>query len=80
MAADPNELGAGTASGQVSPESDEDPFYVVLQDDKLITHLSVITDTLLEPVPNVPEHEAVRLVVNLTIRPYKGFAETAGYV
>jgi hypothetical protein len=76
----PDELGAGTASGQFGPSPDEDPFYVVLEDDRLITHLSVTTDTLLEPVPDVPPAEAVRLVVNITIRPYKGFAETAGYV
>ena len=66
----PDELGAGTASGQIVPDPDEDPFYVVLEDDRLITHLSVTTDTLLEPVLNVPANEAVRLVVNVTIRPY----------
>ena len=76
----PDELGASTTSGQVTPSPDEDPFYVVLEDDKLITHLSVTTDTLLEPVPDVPPREAVRLVINVTIRPYRGFAETAGYV
>ena len=80
MAHGPDELGARTESGQVTPSSDEDPFYVVLQDDRLITHLAVTTDTLLEPVPGVPSKEAVRLVVDVTIRPYKGFAETAGYV
>jgi hypothetical protein len=46
----------------------------------LPAHLSVTTDTLLEPIPNVPPHEAVRLVLDVTIRPYRGFAETAGYV
>jgi hypothetical protein len=75
----PDELGASTAHGKLAPEADEDPFYVVMQDDKLITHLSVTTDTLLEPVPNVLCEQAVRLVIDITIRPYRAFAETAGY-
>jgi hypothetical protein len=79
MAQTPNELGAQTSEGRVKPEEGEDPFYVVLEDDKLITHLSATTDTLLEPVPDVPRNEAVRLVINVTIRPYRGFLETVGY-
>jgi hypothetical protein len=50
-----------------------------LEDDQLITHLSVDSDALLEPVTGVPQHEAVRLVVNITVRPYRGFLETVGY-
>lgn len=64
MAGSPDELGAGTATGQAQPGTGENPFYVVLEDDKLITHLSATTDTLLEPVVGVPPREAVRLVVN----------------
>jgi hypothetical protein len=79
MARNPGELGANTPTGQVRPDQDEDPFYVVLEDDKLITHLAATTDTLLEPVPDVPPNEAVRLVINVTIRPYRGFLETVGY-
>jgi hypothetical protein len=79
MAKGPDELGAQTTEGQVTPSPDQDPFYVVLDDDKLITHLSVTSDTLLEPVPGTPQDEAVRLVLNITVRPYRAFAETAGY-
>lgn len=75
----PHELGSQLSGGQVSPQADEDPFYVVLEDDKLITHLSVTSDILLEPVPDVPQDQAVRLVIDVTIKPYRGFAETAGY-
>jgi hypothetical protein len=80
----PDELGASTAAGQVGAASGEDPFYVVLEDDRLITHLAVTTDTLLEPVPPsdegpIPPQEAVRLVIDITIRPYRGFLETVGY-
>jgi hypothetical protein len=75
----PDELGANTAQGQLAPQSDEDPFYVVLEDDRLITHLSVTTDTLLEPVSGVLPVQAVRLLINITVRPYRGFLETVGY-
>jgi hypothetical protein len=48
-------------------------------DDKLITQLSVTSDTLLEPVLNTPRDEAVRLILNITVRAYRAFAEAAGY-
>jgi hypothetical protein len=75
----PLELGAGTSSGQVMPAEDEDPFYILLEDDKLITHISVTTDTMLEPVSSVLPNEAVRLVISVTIRPYRVFPENSGY-
>jgi hypothetical protein len=78
----PEELGAGTEQGKVSPDADEDPFYVLLQDDREITHVSVMTDTLLEPVPKVPPERAdlaVRLVVGVTVRPYMPYRENLGY-
>jgi len=66
----PAELGSGTTSGLRIPVKDEDPFYVVVEDDSLITHVSVTTDNLLEPVPDVKQTDGVRLVLNVTIRPY----------
>jgi hypothetical protein len=51
----PSELGASTSKGQQTPEDDENPFYVLLEDDLLITHVSVTTDLLLQPVPNSPQ-------------------------
>jgi hypothetical protein len=54
----------------MEPKGDESPFYVVLQDDRLITHLSVTADTLLDPVPGVAPENAVRVVINVSIRPY----------
>jgi hypothetical protein len=68
MAKGPHELGQGTPNGVQKPEPDESPFYVLLEDDRLITKVSVTTDTLLEPVVAVPD--AVRLVIEVTIRPY----------
>jgi hypothetical protein len=66
----PNELGAGTDSGIQMPAADENPFFVLLEDDNLITHLAVTSDVLLEPVVNVPPDESVRLVISVTVRPY----------
>lgn len=69
-AASPNELGAGTTRGQQIPDQHETPFYVLLEDDSLITHVAVTTDTLLEPVDGIPAEDAVRLVIDVTVRPY----------
>jgi hypothetical protein len=66
----PNELGEGTSTGKQSPREDENPFFVLLEDDRLITHVSVATDMLLEPVPGTPPDDAVRLVIGVTVRPY----------
>ena len=74
------ELGAGTDRGQATPDPDEIPFYVLLQDDREITHVSVTTDTLLQPVPDVEREElAARLVVGVTVRPYMPYRENLGY-
>jgi hypothetical protein len=48
------------------PEQDEDPFYVLLEDDSLITHLSVTTDLLLEPNKGVND---VRLIITVKTGP-----------
>jgi hypothetical protein len=79
MPSGPSELGAGTSKGQVGPTPDQDPFYVLLEDDKFITHLAVTTDMLLDPVPGVPPDTAVRLVLNVTVRPYMAYQENVGY-
>lgn len=42
------------------PGEDENPFYVLLEDDSLITRVSVTTDLLLEPDKNVND---VRLII-----------------
>jgi hypothetical protein len=67
--------------GDFSPDQTEDPFYVLLEDDKLITHVSVTSDMLLEQIakPNVAPENAVRLVITVTVRPYMPFTETVGY-
>jgi hypothetical protein len=61
-----NELAGNTAG------VDENPFFCLLQDDKLITHLSIDTDMLLEPVCGKSQVEVddVRLIITVNIRPF----------
>jgi hypothetical protein len=60
--------------GYLTPTADEDPFFVLLQNDKLISHVSVETDVLLQPTHSAqgdfpPNH--ARLIITVTLRPYK---------
>jgi hypothetical protein len=57
-----------------APGSDEDPFYCLLEDDKLISHVSVETDFLLQQttsglIGNSAKNDA-RLIIDVTVRPY----------
>ena len=74
--ASPDELGKET------PKPGQDPFYALLQDDRLITSVAVTSDMLLEPIQGVERAEdGVRLVINVAVRPYKvtiGNVEFAG--
>jgi hypothetical protein len=58
-----------------TPKIDEDPFYCLLEDDKLISHVSVETDRLLEPTrDDLSKNEAkndARLVIDVKVRPYQ---------
>jgi hypothetical protein len=53
-----------------SPAEDEKPFYCLLEDDSLITGVSVETDMLLEPVSEPPTKNDARLVIGVTVRPF----------
>lgn len=84
MAKNPAELGERSRHGRATPDGpDEDPFFVLLEDDSLITHLAVTTDALLEPLDpchGVAPQDQVRIVVSVTVRPYRVKLENAGYV
>ena len=61
----------GTEDGKQQPSEDENPFCVLLQDDRFITHLSVTSDILLDPLESVADQVAqVRLVITVSVRPY----------
>ena len=57
--------------GECTPTPEEDPFFCLLEDDALITRVSVETDTLLDPQEgSAHELHRVRLVLTVSIRPY----------
>lgn len=53
-----------------TPTEDEQPLFVLLQDDKLITRISVETDRLLEPIETSIAMSDARLVITVRIKPY----------
>lgn len=62
---------AAELRGNETPLAGEDPFYCLLEDDKLVSHFAVETDTLLDP-PSSDEadrHRA-RAVITVELRPY----------
>jgi hypothetical protein len=55
----------------IVPMENEDPFFVLLEDDKQVSRFAVETDTLLDPITENPEDAAnVRLVITVELRPY----------
>ncbi len=56
--------------GNENPADGEDPFYCLLEDDDLVTALSVETDMLLGPLANGSNDEGdVKLVISIEIKP-----------
>lgn len=57
--------------GGMAPIEGEDPFFVLLQSDDLITHVSVETDDLLDPPSEAGMDDSwARVVVTVTLSPY----------
>ena len=54
-----------------SASADEKPFFCLLEDDKLITKVSVETDQLLQNVSAKSDVNDVRLVITVRLRPYE---------
>jgi hypothetical protein len=65
MPIDQRELGGYLAC------EDEEPFYCLLEDDRLISKVSVETDLLLEPTSARAGKSDSRLVITVSLRPYK---------
>jgi hypothetical protein len=61
------------------PDSDEVPFFCLLEDDSVITRASVESDTLLEPVSTPPSHNDVRAVITVKLRPSRVNALNVGF-
>src|SRR5262249_46346782 len=54
--------------GSAAPQSGEDPFYCLLEDDSLVTGFEIKTERLLELPVNAND---VRLTITATVRPTK---------
>lgn len=61
--------GANELRKNPTPDNGEDPFFVLLQDDSLVTDLRVETDNLLVPSTYGKENHVVALI-SVEIRPY----------
>jgi hypothetical protein len=59
----------GETTEKMVPDEGENPFYCLLEDDRLITKVSVDTDTLLQPTGDQPNANDARLVITVKIRP-----------
>lgn len=62
----------GEMNPKLTPQDDEDPFYCLLEDDRLITKVSVETDLLLQPVGNKRNQydpNDARLIITVRLRP-----------
>jgi hypothetical protein len=53
----------------MSPSQDENPFYCLLEDDRLISKVSVDTDTLLQVIEKESNANDARLVITVKVRP-----------
>jgi hypothetical protein len=61
--------------GGLTPDEGEDPFYCLLQDDRLIANLSITTAMMLEPLrgsTTPPSPNDVRLVITVNVQPIGG--------
>ncbi|MDR7221506.1 hypothetical protein [Aminobacter aminovorans] len=54
------------------PAPDEDPFYCLLEDDNLVTSMTVETDRLLEPIASNRDEDRrrVKAIITVDVRPY----------
>lgn len=73
MPANTSELG-----GYDTPDEDEALFFVLLEDDRLVTKLSVETDMLLQPTVPEAGKQDCRLVITVGLTPYHAIHGNVG--
>ena len=55
--------------GLGAPDADEDPFYCLLEDDRLITEVNVATDRLLRPIVNqINSHDTSQVLLVIAVK------------
>lgn len=64
--------------GCLTPEADEDFFFVLLEDDGMVTRLAVEADTLLQPTRDSTGQQNVWLVISVILTPYQAIWGNAG--
>ena len=62
----------------LDPQADEDPFFVLLEDDGMVTRLAVETDMLLQPTSDDVGQQDARLVISVTLTPYQAIFGNMG--
>lgn len=63
------------------PGEGEDPFFVLLEDDRQVTHLEVETDRLLVPHTSAPDDAALaHVVISVDVRPYFGTFDNGSFL
>ncbi|HEY1142512.1 MAG TPA: hypothetical protein VGE68_00605 [Sphingomicrobium sp.] len=62
------EAGEGYSDLELGP--DYDPFFVLLEEDKLLTKVSIETDRLYRPVTDEDDNADARLFIKVRIKPY----------
>ena len=62
---------ANELRGNEIPQDGEDPFFCLLQDDKLVSHFAVETDTLLDEIhPGDADTRKAHVIITVALRPY----------
>jgi hypothetical protein len=64
--------------GSASPAADEDPFYCLLENDKLITKVGTTTAPLLESYDTDRQTHA-KIVMKVVVRPYEPHLGNMGF-
>ena len=62
----------------LKPQADEEFFFVLLEDDGMVTRLAVEADMLLQPTSDSAGQQDARLVVSVTLTPYQAIWGNAG--
>lgn len=65
--------------GYALPGADEEPFFCLLEDDSLISHAEIETDTLLQPTGAEWNANDARLIVTVRLSPYRVTFQNIGF-
>ena len=69
----------GEFGGYEQPEDSEKPFYCLLEDDSLVSQISVDTGILLQEVNEEFQDNTTRLVITVTLKPFVTTYENIGF-